>query len=169
MTSNLMTTEPGGEQTQYEAQHTTQDPPTREPGQMGTSTTTNDEQTRPETRKTDPSVATNTKVAKSEAMRFGQAMSEEGVGGMTTVERNAGSAGVEGGFGDNKGRARDTTTSSSSSEQSRREAGYDASNEQSREIGGCAWKLLGINSKYSSSALRSGKGKGKGKGEGKGK
>jgi hypothetical protein len=63
-------------------------------------------------------------------MRYGQAISEQGVGGFTTEELNSGSAQQEGGFGG------DEKIQEEGAGRMRREQGYGGDSEMSKEIGG---------------------------------
>ncbi|CAK4031645.1 Hypothetical predicted protein [Lecanosticta acicola] len=112
MSSNLMDTEKGGEQTQYEATHVDQVPHKKSGGQLGDSETT-----------TDPGNTDGAAEARSargqktaENIRYGQAISEGGMSGFTTGQ--AGSA-TQGGYG----RKADEAESGDAA-QSRRAAGY---------------------------------------------
>jgi len=107
-----METSPGGENTQYESIKTITKEPAKGTGQLSDS---KDESTP----KDAPSNERGEK--KAENIRYGQAMSEQGVGGFTAPSHNSGSA-EEGAHGD--------------AGQSRREQGYDAGMEMDRGIGG---------------------------------
>jgi hypothetical protein len=63
-------------------------------------------------------------------MRYGQAISEQGVGGFTNPEFNSGSAEQEGGFGG------DERLVEEDQGRMRREQGYGGNEEMSKEIGG---------------------------------
>ncbi|PSN69137.1 hypothetical protein BS50DRAFT_572303 [Corynespora cassiicola Philippines] len=93
MSKNLMDTEPGGEQTQYEGIHTFVKPHSKQAGQLGdpaTGTTT-------ELNKAASNAPNTQGVTPAEKMRYGQAISEGGVGGKTTEA--TGEAATAGGFG----------------------------------------------------------------------
>lgn len=115
MSSNLIPTEPGGEQTQYEGIHTHVDPPSKQPGQMGgtpplhtsppplSANTASPHPSDPATSTASPpahahkaaSNAPNTQsVTPAEKMRYGQSIQEGGMGGKTDAA--TGEAGEEG-------------------------------------------------------------------------
>jgi hypothetical protein len=110
MSSNLMDTSPGGENTQYESIKTVTQEPKKGSGQLCGSPSTSSKQSPEETEKGEK---------KAENIRYGQAMSEQGVGGFTDPEHNSGSVGESSEVG-----------------QTRREQGYDAGREMDRGIGG---------------------------------
>ncbi|KAK0653217.1 hypothetical protein DIS24_g6266 [Lasiodiplodia hormozganensis] len=100
MSSNLMDTEPGGRNTQYESIKTVTNPTAKEPGQLGHgSSTTADAPSSTTHHKTTANAATQ--VSPAEKIRFGQAISEEGgVTGYTDpTMAGTGRAAQEGGFG----------------------------------------------------------------------
>jgi len=123
MSSNLMDTEPGGEQTQYEGEHTHVQPHKKSGGQLGTPSTTVDPS------KTDEAIAQSQKKGEQTAsnIRYGQGISEGGVGGHTTGQ--SGEARKEG-----YGRVEDQTAEVDADEQ-RRAAGYGGQKDMDREIG----------------------------------
>ncbi|KAF2428764.1 hypothetical protein EJ08DRAFT_698989 [Tothia fuscella] len=106
--SGLMDTDVGGENTQYESIKTVTNPPSQQGGQLSSETGTNTKDT--------PSKERGDQTA--ENVRYGQAMSEQGVGGFTSPDQNSGSAG-EG----------------KESKVGRKEMGYDAGKEMNRNIG----------------------------------
>ncbi|KAK3064151.1 hypothetical protein LTS18_009723 [Coniosporium uncinatum] len=138
MSDKLMDTEVGGETSQYalfsthpdtrsrnliaqrryESIQTVTKPHSKEGGQIS------DTPTRSDPSETGPSEDRAAKTA--ENIRYGQNMSESGMGGMTN---QTGSANSEGGFGE------ETSSDGADPGQSRREQGYDAKHEMNREIG----------------------------------
>jgi len=115
MSSNgLMETSPGGENTQYESIKTVTSKPEKDNGQLSEPPQMNT--------KTAPGGERGAQTA--ENMRYGQAMSEQGVGGFTNPEQNDGRVG--GGSKEDVGVVA----------QSRKEQGYDAGREMDRNIGG---------------------------------
>jgi len=112
-----MDTTPGGENTQYESIKTVTNPPKKQDGQFSDSTPT------PTPTKPTPSISRQDEIASN--MRYGQAMSEQGVGGFTAPDRNGGEADAE----------QDSGGSGSGAKQTRREQGYDASNDMDRNLG----------------------------------
>ncbi|KAK5086962.1 hypothetical protein LTR05_004133 [Lithohypha guttulata] len=90
MSSNMMDTEKGGESTQYESIHTVTKPHSKQSGQLGgdvPGTTVDDKS----------GVDSDRAKQTTENIRYGQNISESGVGGMTTT--STGSANQEGGYG----------------------------------------------------------------------
>ncbi|MCJ1414278.1 hypothetical protein MMC32_000604 [Xylographa parallela] len=91
MSSSMMDTEPGGENTQYESINTQQKPHSKQGGQMGEPETSVDAV---------PSVQQQEKAERGEKtaenIRYGEAISEHGFGGETTG--NSGQAN-QGGYG----------------------------------------------------------------------
>jgi len=84
-----MDTEPGGEQSQYETYKGLNDPPSKQSGQLGG----NLPNTTTESKGVDADRAQQT----TDNIRYGQNISESGMGGMTTD--STGSAKQEGGYG----------------------------------------------------------------------
>ncbi|KAB2579808.1 hypothetical protein DBV05_g1608 [Lasiodiplodia theobromae] len=102
MSSNLMDTEPGGRNTQYESIKTVTNPTAKEPGQLGHGLSTTADAPSSGSGSTHHKTANAaTQVSPAEKIRFGQAISEEG--GMTGYTDPAvagtGHAAHEGGFG----------------------------------------------------------------------
>lgn len=111
MTSGLMDTEAGGEGSQYESIQTVTKPQSKQGGQMGEKETQPDVVTsQQEQQKAERGERT------AENVRYGQTISEEGMGGRTTEAE--GSANQDG-FG-----ATDTQEGIDNAEESRRDQGY---------------------------------------------
>ncbi|KAF1963212.1 hypothetical protein CC80DRAFT_542355 [Byssothecium circinans] len=124
MTSNLMSTEPGGEQTQYERDDSDVQPHAKQAGQLGdptAGTTTNSHKS--------ASNAPNTQgVTPAAKIRYGQSIQEGGMGGKTgTVAGEA----TQGGFGGTEA----LKEQGGSVAQERREQGYGGSKDMDRNIG----------------------------------
>ena len=123
MSSNLMDTEIGGEQTQYESEHTDTAPHKKSGGQLGQAETSVDVQ---------PEAAAKQKAERGEKtaenIRYGQAISESGVGGFTST--SSGSAAQEG-----VGRQQKQEQDSADAVQSRKAGGYGGEKDMDREIG----------------------------------
>ncbi|KAF2257423.1 hypothetical protein BU26DRAFT_599926 [Trematosphaeria pertusa] len=127
MSSNLIPTEPGGEQTQYEGIHTHVDPPSKQPGQMGDPATST--ASPPAHAHKAASNAPNTQsVTPAEKMRYGQSIQEGGMGGKTDAA--TGEAGEEGGFG-----GTEALEQGGDAAQERREQGYGGERDMDRSIG----------------------------------
>ncbi|KAM0806316.1 hypothetical protein BDR22DRAFT_828448 [Usnea florida] len=111
MSSGLMDTEAGGENSQYESIKTVTNPHSKQGGQMGEEEAevdaVNSQQQQQKAQRGE-------KIA--ENVRYGQKISEEGMGGMTT---EAGRNANQGGFG-----ATDAQEGTDSAEDSRQEQGY---------------------------------------------
>ncbi|KAF1925462.1 uncharacterized protein M421DRAFT_242784 [Didymella exigua CBS 183.55] len=120
MSSGLMDTEKGGEQTQYEAEYSDMLPHKQEAGQLGASAMqggSTEQPTALETRKTDEPNTHGITVA--DKIRYGQSIQEGGMGGKTnTVTGQA-----------------DKPTDETSAEKQRREQGYGGSKDMDRTIG----------------------------------
>ncbi|TID24184.1 hypothetical protein E2P81_ATG02491 [Venturia nashicola] len=142
MSSKLMDTEVGGEQTQYESIQTVTKPHSKESGQLGgisSSSTppspepsnqtdfvaTSENTSTPSTDSADP-VSKERGEKTAENVRYGQAISEQGVGGFTAPGLNGGSAMQEGG----SARQEEDTG------RMRREQGYGGDEEMSKTVGG---------------------------------
>ncbi|KAM0707237.1 hypothetical protein Q7P35_006568 [Cladosporium inversicolor] len=114
MSSGLMETEKGGEQTQYESEHNDVIPQKKSGGQLGQPETAVDVQ---------PEAAAKEKAQRGEKtaenIRYGQAISETGVGGFTTT--SSGGA--------------DEASDTADAVQSRKAAGYGGEKDMDREIG----------------------------------
>ncbi|KAF2689114.1 hypothetical protein K458DRAFT_383777 [Lentithecium fluviatile CBS 122367] len=125
MSGQLMDTEKGGEQTQYEGAHNLANPHDKQAGQLGdlsTDTITNPHKP--------ASNAPNTQgVTPADKIRYGQAIQEGGMGGKTTGSR--GEATSEGGFGGTEA----LEESSASAAQERRQQGYGGTKDQDTTIG----------------------------------
>jgi len=125
MSSNLMDTEPGGEQTQYEGVHTFVKPHAKEAGQLGDAS-----EGATDTLKNMAADEPNTHgISKSDKIRYGQSIQEGGMGGKTAGM--TGAAGQEGGFGGTK--AVDGQDNGIAKE--RREQGYGGGKDMDRNIG----------------------------------
>lgn len=109
--SGLMDTEPGGEGSQYESIQTVTKPHTKQGGQMG------EEETQPDavTSQQEQQKAERGKKT-AENARYGQTISEEGMGGKTT---EAGGSANQDGFG-----ASDAQEGTDNAEESRWDQGY---------------------------------------------
>ncbi|KAK4635931.1 hypothetical protein CLAFUW4_02068 [Fulvia fulva] len=129
MSSNLMDTEKGGEQTQYEGEYTDVQPHKKSGGQLGETATM-----------TDPS---QTDAAKQQAaargertaenIRYGQTISEGGMSGFTTGQQGGA---TQGGYGQVQGSAKDGGEGDGdSAESQRRKAGYGGESDHNREVG----------------------------------
>ncbi|KAK4897886.1 hypothetical protein LTR28_001670 [Elasticomyces elasticus] len=122
MSSNLMDTEIGGEQTQYEGYKGLNDGHKKSGGQMGTPTST----------PSNASASAERGAQTAENIRYGQAVSEQGVGGFTTGSDGvakqegggAGAGGVDEGGMDKQG------------EESRVQQGYGGAGDMDRTVGG---------------------------------
>ncbi|KAL8759191.1 MAG: hypothetical protein Q9199_000949 [Rusavskia elegans] len=111
MSSGLMDTEPGGESDQYESIQTVTNSHSKQGGQMGeTETQTDAVKEQQEQDKADRGART------AENVRYGQTISEGGMGGKTT---EAGGTANQGGFGSTDGQA-----AQDSAEETREEQGY---------------------------------------------
>ncbi|KAI8934592.1 hypothetical protein NX059_008288 [Plenodomus lindquistii] len=125
MSSKLMDTEPGGEQTQYEGVHTFVEPHAKQAGQLGdpsegTTSTPNKKATdEPNTQG----------VSKADKIRYGQSIQEGGMGGKTTS--STGEAVQEGGYGGTKAVDED----GDSAAKQRKQQGYGAGEDMDRNIG----------------------------------
>ncbi|KAH7090253.1 hypothetical protein FB567DRAFT_519425 [Paraphoma chrysanthemicola] len=124
MSNNLMDTEPGGEQTQYEGAHNLSEPHNKQAGQLGdpaTGTSTS----QPKRATDEP----NTQgVTKADKIRYGQSIQEGGMGGKTTSSTGQAN---DGGFG---GTAAQEQQDDSFSKE-RREQGYGGGKDMDRNIG----------------------------------
>ncbi|KAG9205234.1 hypothetical protein G6514_008811 [Epicoccum nigrum] len=129
MTSNLMDTEKGGEQTQYEGEHTDMMPHKQEAGQLGasavqggsTSQPTSSSEIKQDSKKTDEPNTVG--ISKADKIRYGQSIQEGGVGGKT---------GAEGGLA--AGGADEPTADGDAAEQ-RRQQGYGGETDMRRDVG----------------------------------
>ncbi|EON68029.1 hypothetical protein W97_07177 [Coniosporium apollinis CBS 100218] len=126
MSSGMMDTAPGGETPQYESINTVTQPHATEPGQMGGSGGALSTSTDPTASQSEATAEQGEKTA--EKIRFGQKMSEEGMGGQT--DASIGDAQQEGGLG-----GADVSANEESAAQSRREQGYGGDEDMDRTIG----------------------------------
>lgn len=111
MSSNMMDTEPGGESDQYQSIKTVTNPHPKQGGQMGDVETQVDAT---ESRQEEQKSEQGTKAA--ENIRYGQNISESGMGGMTTEAQGTANQEGFGGTGNQEG--------SYDAEESRRDQGY---------------------------------------------
>ncbi|KAK4917915.1 hypothetical protein LTR66_016909 [Elasticomyces elasticus] len=118
MSSNLMDTEIGGEQTQYEGYKGLNDEHKKSGGQMGTPTSTP---------KDTSSASAERGAQTAENIRYGQAVSEQGVGGFTTG--SDGVAAQESGSGGAGGVDEEA-------KESRVQQGYGGEGDMDRTVGG---------------------------------
>lgn len=125
MSSSLMSTEPGGEQSQYEAAATENQPHKKSGGQMGQASSTEKPSRTDEAAQAREQRGEQT----AENIRYGQTISEGGMGGMT--EGMKGSAGEQG-YGRVEGE--DVGEGESAAAQ-RRAAGYGGERDVDREVG----------------------------------
>jgi len=123
MSSNLMRTEAGGEQTQYEGEATHTQPHKKSGGQLGEPETTTDPSQTAEGQQARAERAART----TENIRYGQTLSEGGMGGKTTDA--SGEAAQEG-----YGRLEDQPGDSDAA-QSRKVQGYGGERDMNREVG----------------------------------
>lgn len=122
MSSGLMET--GGEQTGYEDALTENVPAKKSGGQMGQPSTTENP--------SNTDAAAQQKADRGEQtaenIRYGQSISEGGMGGMTS---NQGGEAAESGYG----RVKDAGSEDKGGAEERRQAGYGGSKDMDREIG----------------------------------
>ncbi|CAO1604579.1 hypothetical protein XANCAGTX0491_008125 [Xanthoria calcicola] len=111
MSSGLMDTEPGGEGDQYESIQTVTNPHSKQGGQMGEPETQTDAV---QEQQDQDRAARGARTA--ENVRYGQTISEGGMGGKTT---EAGGTANQGGYGSIDGQA-----GQDSAEETRQEQGY---------------------------------------------
>ncbi|KAL8902389.1 MAG: hypothetical protein Q9192_000016 [Flavoplaca navasiana] len=111
MSSKLMDTEPGGEGNQYESIQTVTNPHSKQGGQMG------EPETQPDSVKEQQAQDKADRGARTaENVRYGQTISEGGMGGKTT---EAGGSANQGSYGSSYGQA-----GQDSAEETRQEQGY---------------------------------------------
>ncbi|KAL1305215.1 hypothetical protein AAFC00_002133 [Neodothiora populina] len=127
MSSGLMDTAPGGESTQYESIHTVTKPTKKSGGQFGEPETEVDVSS--EQAAKDHAAAG---AATAEKIRYGQAISEHGMGGQTTT--SSGSANQDSAYGGAASSADDGAQDAGS--RARKEAGYGGAKDMDTEIGG---------------------------------
>ncbi|KAJ8106031.1 hypothetical protein OPT61_g9814 [Boeremia exigua] len=120
MSSGLMDTEKGGEQTQYEAEHTDMLPHKQEAGQLGASAVQGPSTIQPTSTEDRKTNEPNTHgITPADKIRYGQSIQEGGMGGKTgTVSGEA-----------------DTRTQDPTSAQERRAQGYGGSADMDRNVG----------------------------------
>ncbi|KAF1345519.1 hypothetical protein BDV97DRAFT_50040 [Delphinella strobiligena] len=120
MSSGLMDTEVGGENTQYESIKTVTNPSKKSGGQFEPETTLDASPTAERAKKAAEGEA------KAEKIRYGQAISESGFGGMTTTSGGSGVSGVVGAG---------SVGGEGGAEETRKESGYEGDREMDTEIG----------------------------------
>ncbi|KAF2096788.1 hypothetical protein NA57DRAFT_78381 [Rhizodiscina lignyota] len=118
MSDKLMDTRPGGENTQYESTATFTKPHNKEGGQLSDPTTSTSTP-----KGVDPERAEKT----AQNIRYGQAMSEQGMGGQTTT---SGEGNVDSGFGGAASQSEDLSTSDARTAQ-----GYGGQSDMRRDVG----------------------------------
>ncbi|KAF3048094.1 hypothetical protein E8E12_010251 [Didymella heteroderae] len=120
MSSGLMDTEKGGEQTQYEGEHTDMLPHKQEAGQLGASAVQGGSTVQPTSTDTSKTNEPNTQgITPADKIRYGQSIQEGGMGGKTnTVTGEA-----------------DKATDDPSAAEERRAQGYGGSKDMDRTIG----------------------------------
>ncbi|MCJ1251003.1 hypothetical protein MMC30_008234 [Trapelia coarctata] len=117
MSSSMMDTAPGGENTQYESTNTFQKPHNKDGGQMG------EQETKTDSTSSEQQQAKSEKGANTaENIRYGEAISEHGFGGETTG--NSGEANQGTGYGSTKIQAK-----TDDAVQTREDQGYVGTNE----------------------------------------
>lgn len=125
MSSSLLSTEPGGEQTQYEGAVTENQPPKKSGGQMGAAATTEDPSNTAAAAKQQAERGQQT----AENIRYGQTISEGGMGGMTKGQQ---------GKAEKEGFGRVKEGSGSAEEggaEERVKAGYGGGKDMDRDVG----------------------------------
>ncbi|KAJ4340695.1 hypothetical protein N0V87_002356 [Didymella glomerata] len=120
MSSGLMETEKGGEQTQYEGEHTDMLPHKQEAGQLGASAVQGGSTEQPTSTDTSKTNEPNTHgITPADKIRYGQSIQEGGMGGKTnTVTGEA-----------------DKATDDDSAAKERREQGYGGGKDMDTTIG----------------------------------
>ncbi|KAF2212309.1 hypothetical protein CERZMDRAFT_67975 [Cercospora zeae-maydis SCOH1-5] len=125
MSSTLMDTEKGGEQTQYEGEYTDAVPKSKSTGQFGSSSENTTENFAATTEGAQQRAARGEKTA--ENMRYGQTISEGGMSGFTTGQDGTAEQGGYGRVNDNADEA--------SAKAERTAQGYGEQQDHNREIG----------------------------------
>ncbi|KAF2090265.1 hypothetical protein K490DRAFT_63141 [Saccharata proteae CBS 121410] len=117
MSSNLMETERGGESNAYESIKTVTEPHSKQGGQLSSPETVSPSHL-------DKSSTTNSQgISNADKIRYGQAMSEKGMGGQTGPGHNEGEADAQ------------KEEVSEGMAQSRREQGYGGAHDMNRQVG----------------------------------
>ncbi|KAF2233305.1 hypothetical protein EV356DRAFT_213692 [Viridothelium virens] len=128
MSDKLMDIEPGGESTQYESIHTVTKPHSKSGGQLGDASTEVD---------TTTAAQEEAKAARGERtaenIRYGQGISEHGMGGQTTT--SGGVANTDGGYGGVREQVGKTAGSEGSDGAGRTEQGYGGERDMGRDVG----------------------------------
>ncbi|KAF2634985.1 hypothetical protein P280DRAFT_200848 [Massarina eburnea CBS 473.64] len=124
MSSNLFSTEPGGEQTQYERDASDVQPHAKVAGQLGDPATG----TSTSTHKAASNVPNTQGITPADKIRYGQSIQEGGVGGKTSTVTGET---AEDGFGGTEA----LEEKGGSVAQERRVQGYGGSNDMDRNIG----------------------------------
>jgi len=120
-----METTPGGENTPYESTNTFTKPHSKQGGQLSDPST--------DIPADAPSGPTAERAAKTaENIRYGQAMSEQGMGGKTAPSANSGEGNVDGGFG---GTVSQEGAGAVDAADERRAQGYGGEKDMDREVG----------------------------------
>ncbi|KAI5371031.1 hypothetical protein Slin15195_G019030 [Septoria linicola] len=125
MSSNLMDTEKGGEQTQYEGEHTDVLPTAKSTGQFGSSSQTTTEDPSATSEAAKERVERGEKTA--ENIRYGQTISEGGMSGFTTAQ---GGSAEQGGYGGVKDQSNESSAAAD-----RKAQGYGGKEDHNKEIG----------------------------------
>ncbi|KAF2872921.1 hypothetical protein BDV95DRAFT_360580 [Massariosphaeria phaeospora] len=132
MSSSLMDTEPGGEQTPYEGEASDMQPHAKLAGQLGDpSTHTRAPTHAPAAR--DPSAPNTHGISTADKIRYGQAIQEGGMGGKT--DSVTGEAKSAGGFGGAKAKEEGGGQDDGEAARTRREQGYGGEADMDRDIG----------------------------------
>ncbi|KAI9725972.1 MAG: hypothetical protein M1828_002300 [Chrysothrix sp. TS-e1954] len=131
MTSNMMDTEAGGESTQYESIQTVTNPGSKQGGQLGEAQTSAPTTSQSQSAQRDQGEAAERSARTTENIRYGQTISEGGMGGQTTT--NSGAPSTQGGFGGTQASSGSMDTGSAS--ESREASGYGGEQDSSREVG----------------------------------
>ncbi|KAG8630120.1 hypothetical protein KVT40_001739 [Elsinoe batatas] len=130
MSQNLMDTEPGGESDQYSSINTFNKPHATSTGQLQPQ----DPSSAAPSHSLDPSQTKSHQERGEQTaanIRYGQAISEQGMGGKTTTA--SGEAGQEGGYGGTSGRGQAGTGGGEGRE--REKQGYEGGREMREDIG----------------------------------
>ncbi|CAK1354191.1 unnamed protein product [Cercospora beticola] len=125
MSSNLMDTEKGGEQTQYEGEYTDAVPKSKSTGQFGSTSENTTEDFASTSEGAQQKAARGEKTV--ENMRYGQTISEGGMSGFTTGQDGTAEQGGYGGV--------DDKAEEGSAKAERNAQGYGGKQDHNREIG----------------------------------
>ncbi|OAL50128.1 hypothetical protein IQ07DRAFT_644369 [Pyrenochaeta sp. DS3sAY3a] len=126
MSNKPISTEIGGEQTQYEGTHTFVDPPSKLAGQLGAT-----DSSAQHTHQAPADIPKTQGVSKADKIRYGQSIQEGGAGGKTVGMQ--GDASVGGGFGGTK--AIHEQDQEDGAAKGRMEQGYGAGRDMSGDVG----------------------------------